>query len=138
MLYRVLANTITIGHLGFVLFALLGGLGVLRWPWLVWLHLPTVLWAAAVEIANWTCPLTPLEKRLRVKAGSAEYSGGFVEHYLLRRFFPTGVTRGVQTALGIIVIVVNLAVYGYVWHARHAPVGRMRDTTDEHHVVTDR
>jgi hypothetical protein len=31
---------------------------------------------------GWTCPLTPLENRLRKAAGELGYQGNFVDHYL--------------------------------------------------------
>jgi len=40
MPYGVLADIVLVLHLGFVLFVVLGGLLVLRWPGLAWLHVP--------------------------------------------------------------------------------------------------
>ena len=48
MLYRIAADAVLVVHFAFVLFALLGGLLVLRSPGLAWLHLPTIAWAAFV------------------------------------------------------------------------------------------
>lgn len=112
MVFRVLADAVVVLHLGFVAFVVLGGLLVLRWPRVAWLHLPCAAWGALIEFADWVCPLTPLENRLRVAGGGAGYSGGFVEQYLLGLLYPSGLTRGVQIALGIVVLLVNLAVYG--------------------------
>jgi hypothetical protein len=75
-------------------------------------HLPTAVWGALIEFQGWICPLTPLENSLRAAAGEAGYQGGFIEHYLLPVLYPAGLTRGVQLALGSVVIAVNLAVYG--------------------------
>jgi hypothetical protein len=107
----ILAQVVVALHVGFVLFVVLGGLLVLRWPWLAWLHLPAAVWGALIEFAGWVCPLTPLENSLRRASGSAEYAGGFVEHYFLPLLYPTGLTRGVQYVLGACVVVVNAAVY---------------------------
>lgn len=111
MPYRALADLVLVLHLAFVLFVVLGGLLVLRWPKLAWLHLPAAAWGALIELAGWICPLTPLEQRLRVLAGDAGYQGGFIEHYVTAWLYPGGLTRPVQLALGAAVIVVNLAVY---------------------------
>lgn len=105
-------------HFLFVVFVVLGGLLVLRWPWVAWIHLPTVAWGALIEFANWVCPLTPLEKALRERAGGGGYRGGFIEHYILPVLYPAGLTRTVQLVLGALVIVVNLAVYWVVWRRR--------------------
>ncbi|CAN5303541.1 DUF2784 domain-containing protein [soil metagenome] len=112
MIFRILADAVVVLHLGFVAFVVLGGLLVLRWPRLAWLHLPCAAWGALIEFADWVCPLTPLENRLRALGGEAGYAGGFVEEYLLGVLYPSGLTRGVQIALGIGVLAINLAVYG--------------------------
>lgn len=114
MVYGLLADLVVIVHFGFVVFAVLGGLPVLRWPKVAWVHLPAVAWAALIEFAGWICPLTPLENWFRAKSGSAGYASGFVEHYILPVLYPTGLTRGVQIALGLLVLAVNVAVYGWL------------------------
>ena len=124
MLYRLAADGVLVLHAGFVLFVVLGGLLVLRRPRLAWVHLPAAAWGAAIEFCGWTCPLTPLEQALRRRGGEAGYSGGFVEHYVVALLYPQGLTRGLQLALGLFVLAVNLAVYAWVWHRartrRHA------------------
>ena len=112
--YGFLADLVVGAHFLFVLFVVLGGLLVLRWPRVAYLHLPAAIWGAAIELAGWICPLTPLENWLRRQAGSAGYSGGFVEHYLLPILYPTDLNRDIQLLLGFLVIAVNLAIYGYV------------------------
>ena len=44
MLYRRAADAVLILHLAFVVFVALGGLLVLRWRRLAWLHVPVALW----------------------------------------------------------------------------------------------
>lgn len=117
MLYRILADLVVLVHFAFVLFVVLGGLLVLRWPRWVWVHVPAVVWGVLIEVFGWICPLTPLEVGLRRKAGSTGYEGGFVEHYILPVLYPAELTREVQWVLAGLVVVVNLAVYG-VWLAR--------------------
>jgi hypothetical protein len=110
----MLADIVVGFHVGFVLFVVLGGLLVLRWPRVAWLHLPAAVWGALIEFAGWVCPLTPLENRLRRASGASGYAGGFVEHYLLPVLYPAGLTRGVQYVLGAGVLAVNAAVYWWV------------------------
>ncbi|MDN0083684.1 DUF2784 domain-containing protein [Crenobacter sp. SG2305] len=112
MLERLAADAVVLIHVGFVLFVMLGGLLVLRWPRLAWLHLPAVAWGALVEFTGWICPLTPLEQSLRAAAGEAVYSGDFVDHYLIPLLYPAGLTRSIQLVLGAVVLLVNGAVYG--------------------------
>ena len=111
MPYRTLADLVLVFHLAFVLFVVLGGLLVLRWPKLAWAHLPAAGWGALIEFAGWICPLTPLEQRLRVLAGQAGYEGGFIEHYVTAWLYPSGLTRTVQLVLGAAVLALNLAIY---------------------------
>jgi hypothetical protein len=121
MVYRVLADVVVLVHLGFVLFAVLGGLMALRWKRCLWMHLPAVAWAAAIEFGGWICPLTPLENWLRMRSGMPGYDVGFVEHYLLPVLYPASLTRSVQIALGAGVLLVNVAIYRRVWR-RHQNV----------------
>lgn len=102
-------------HAAFIVFVLLGGLLVLRWRRLVWLHLPCVAWGILIELAGWICPLTPLENTLRAAAGSDGYETGFIEHYLGPLIYPAGLTSGIQYLLAAIVLLVNAAVYTRVW-----------------------
>jgi len=112
LIYRALADLVLVVHLLFVAFVVLGGLLVLRRPRLAWLHLPAAIWGVLIEFAGWVCPLTPLENSLRTRGGEAGYSGGFIEHYLTAALYPLGLTRGVQFVLGMLVLVLNLAIYG--------------------------
>lgn len=122
MLYRVIADVLVFIHLAFVGIVIFGGLLVKRWPRVAWIHVPCVLWGALVEFAGWICPLTPLENHFRDLGGEMGCSGGFVEHYLLPLIYPHGLTRTVQVLLGILVIVLNGAIYGYLIARRRSGV----------------
>lgn len=115
MPYRPLADLILIVHLAFVLFVVLGGFLVLRRPGLMWLHIPAVVWGALIEFVGLFCPLTPLEVALRELGGGTGYAGGFIEHYLAAALYPSGLSRGIQIALGSAVLALNAAIYGYLW-----------------------
>ena len=119
MWYRLLADAVLIIHLGFIAFVVLGGLLVLRWPRLAWLHLPTVAWGAGIEFSGSICPLTPLEIGLRARGGGTGYRGGFIEHYITALIYSEGLNRNQQVALGVFVLVLNAAVYGWLlWRRR--------------------
>jgi hypothetical protein len=113
-LYGALADLVVVVHFGFVLFVVLGGLLVLRWPRLAYLHVPTAVWGALIEFTGGVCPLTPLENSLRESAGGAGYQGSFIEHYILPILYPSALTRGIQLLLGSFVVVLNLAIYAYL------------------------
>jgi hypothetical protein len=111
MPYSLLADAVLIAHLLFILFVILGGLLVLRWPRLAWLHVPAVVWGIFVEFSGRICPLTPLENDLRQRGGEVGYSGGFVDHYITALIYPDGLSRTVQFVIGAVVIAVNASVY---------------------------
>ena len=115
MLFRLGADLVLMLHLSFVLFVLLGGFLLIRWPRLVWLHLPAVAWGAFVEFSGLICPLTPLENWLRTQAGEATYRGDFIVRYLSAILYPEALTHELQVAFGTAVIVVNMAIYGWLW-----------------------
>ena len=120
MAWRLAADALVVIHLGFILFVLLGGLLLLRWPRLIWMHLPAVAWGIVVECMHLGCPLTPWENQLRGMAGQAGYDGGFIEHYLIPLIYPAGLTPQIQIWLGAIVVLVNLTVYAWlIWRWRN-------------------
>jgi hypothetical protein len=106
-----MADTLLVLHGGFVLFVVAGGLLVLRWPWLAWLHLPAAVWGAVIELAGFVCPLTPLENAWRRAAGGTGYQDGFIEHYVTAALYPAGLTRSVQVVLGVLVLALNGWMY---------------------------
>ena len=112
MIYRALADLVLVVHLTFVLFVVLGGLLVLRWPRAAWLHIPAAIWGVMIEYTGWICPLTPLENSFRARGGEMGYSGGFIEHYIQPLLYPAGLTRGTQIVLGSFVLLLNLGAYG--------------------------
>lgn len=118
MMYPLLADLVLLLHFAFVLFALFGGLLVLRHKRVMWLHLPTLLWGVVVEWADLICPLTPLENALRLRGGELAYGGGFIEHYLSLLLYPDALTPDVRYLLGIMLIFVNVAIYARVMRHR--------------------
>lgn len=112
MLPALSSHFLILLHFGFILFVVLGGFLVLRWPRLAWAHLPALFWGALIELSGrFTCPLTPLENELLRAAGRAGYEGGFIEHYILPLIYPPGLTREVQITLGILVLAINAITY---------------------------
>ena len=115
MFFRLLADLVVLTHLAFIVFVVGGGLIALRWRWVPWVQVPAALWGAVIEVGGWICPLTPLEIGLRERAGEAGYAGGFVEHYVLPVVYPGSLTRGVQIALAVILVIANGLIYLWVW-----------------------
>ncbi len=118
MLSQLTGDLVVVIHFLFILFVILGGLLVLRWPRFVYLHIPAALWGAIVEIQGWICPLTPLEHHLRQAAGHGVYRQGFIDHYIMPLVYPPGLTREVQIVLGVLVVVVNISLYAFIFHKK--------------------
>ena len=114
MPFGILADIVVLSHLFFVLFALFGAVLIIWWRRVIWLHPPAVFWAIWIELTGRICPLTPLENWLRNRGGQGGYRGDFVENYLMPVLYPVGLTRHIQILLGILVIIINTALYGYI------------------------
>ncbi len=114
MFYRAFADFVVVVHLAFIVFVVLGGLFALRWRLGPVVHLPAALWGVYIELSGGLCPLTPLENKLRQAAGSAGYSGGFVEHYVVPIVYPAALSEQLQIVLASLVIVANTLVYSFV------------------------
>lgn len=117
MIYRFLAELVLVFHFCFVLFVALGAVLMLRWPSVLWLHLPAFIWGILVQCFFWTCPLTPLENWLRQLGGQSGYAGGFLDHYISSVLY-ANVTRQFQAALGLLLIGLNVLIYWFVLRRR--------------------
>jgi hypothetical protein len=117
MFYRLLADAVLVIHFIFIAFAVIGA-ALLLWRhiprWVALVHLGCAAWASYVMFSGRICPLTPLENQLRQLGGEAGYSGGFIERYLLSIIYPAGITREVQTLLGVSVLLINIVIYAWV------------------------
>ena len=118
-MHLLFAELIVILHLLFIVFAMFGGLLVIKWPRLVWLHIPVVAWGALTEFLGLICPLTPLEIWLRQQAGVDSYQGGFISHYLVPLIYPPGLTPGMQWLLGGGLVLFNILIYAWVYRRGH-------------------
>ena len=115
----LLADLVLIVHSLFIVFVIFGGLFVLKWHKVMWIHIPCAIWGVLIEFFGWICPLTYLENYLRELANINRYETSFIQHYLLPVIYPPGLTVDIQILLGVFVIVMNLVIYLIVWHYRH-------------------
>ena len=114
--YRVLARSIAALHTAYVIFAVLGGLLVLRWPSLLAVHMLAVLWALATLFLDFGCWLTQWEKALWRRGGVEPYPEGFLQHHVLHSNFTAERSRLYHAMLGGVVLVLNAVVYSLlVW-----------------------
>lgn len=114
LIYSILADIVIFVHFLFIIFVVLGGLLVVKWSWIKFIHIPAAIWGALIEIQSWVCPLTPLEVRFKMKAGESIYEGGFIEHYIMPIIYPPGINRKMQIILATVVIVINLGIYSWI------------------------
>jgi hypothetical protein len=117
MIYRNLADLVFILHFCYVVFVIFGGLLILRWRWIFWIHLPAVIWAVIVEFFQLHCPLTTWENHLKQLGGGQGYEGGFIEYYVSAILYMP-ITPQIQIMLGVLVILINSVVYSYVFRSR--------------------
>jgi hypothetical protein len=120
MRYRLGADLVLFAHFLFAAFAVFGGFLCVRDLAWAWVHVPVVLWSAIVNLMGWTCPLTPMEKALRIRAGQTGYPGGFIQHYIGRAVYPRGMPRRLSLIAGISILAWNVLVYAMVlaWSQR--------------------
>ena len=125
--WAILADAVLLLHGAFIAWVALGALAVWRWPRLVWAHLPALAWGVWIELSGRLCPLTALEDELRHRAGQQGQPGGFVERTLLPLLYPDALTRPTQWMLAAGVVLVNAALYAWIWRRRrrisHPPPG---------------
>lgn len=110
----IAADIVLAFHFIFAAFAVFGGFLVLLDWRVVFIHLPAVIWSSVVNLANWTCPLTPLEKELRQRAGQQTSDGTWTQNYIEPLVRPLGMPRRLELVAGISVVVWNVIVYGIV------------------------
>lgn len=115
MFFALAADLLIIVHLGFIGFVMLGGFMLLKWRWLIFVHLPAVLWGVLLEFQGWICPLTPLEQALRRMSGQHGYTGGFIQHYILPVIYPPALNEDIQLILGVLLILINVIIYLWVF-----------------------
>ncbi|MFC1488520.1 DUF2784 domain-containing protein [Thermodesulfobacteriota bacterium] len=114
MYYSFFSDIVVLLHFIYVIFAVTGGILLIWWRKMIWLHLPAAIWAALISFTGWICPLTYLENWLRLQGGKTGCSGGFVIKYIEPVLYPAGLTYFHQMVIGIIVVVLNMAIYGYI------------------------
>ena len=129
MWYRVAADAVLVVHLLFIGFVVGGVFLAWRWPRVIWVQLPAMVYGALIEFVGFTCPLTPLQNYLQHRAGEAGYSGGFISHYLIQ-WISAGLTGGNRTALGLFVLLVAAIGYGGYLRRRQVPLNAWQPATE--------
>jgi hypothetical protein len=103
-LYTTVVAVTAAVHFAFVAYGVLGGFLAIRWPRSIWLHVPVVVWCVAIEVVDFVCPLTALERWARVGAGMPPLpADGFIDYYITGVWYPA---RYEYLVLGVVLLVV--------------------------------
>jgi hypothetical protein len=102
--FEIVVAVTVAAHFSFVGYGVIGGFLTLRWPRTIWLHVPVVIWCVAIEIVDFVCPLTALERWARARAGMSPLpSDGFIDHYVTGVWYPASAEHLV---LGLVLVTV--------------------------------
>jgi Protein of Unknown function (DUF2784) len=88
-LYVAIVVLTAAAHFAFIGYMVIGGFLALRWPRTIWLHVPAAIWGIAIEVFDFTCPLTWLERWARARAAMSPLApNGFIDHYITGVWYP--------------------------------------------------
>ena len=109
--YGLGANLTLVVHFTFIVFVIFGALLVFASKKIAFIHVPSVIYGACIELFHFVCPLTYLENWFLRKAGMKSYSSSFVEHYLIPIVYPDNLSDEIQFYLGFLLILTNIVIY---------------------------
>ena len=110
-MYLLGAQFTLILHFLFIVFVCFGAYLVAFRPYLVFFHIPSVVWGVYLEFTSSKCPLTYLENYFLKKANLNSYPEGFLQKYIFNTIYPINLNAEIQSFLAIILIVVNIILY---------------------------
>lgn len=110
-----LAGVVVLVHLGYLVYATVGGFLALRSLMWLWPHLLSTVWSVAVTLTPLNCPLTALEKWLIRLDGRVPYDDSFTAYYLRDSLYPASY----EVPIWVGMIAVALLSYVMVIAARH-------------------
>lgn len=104
-MFRALADAVVVVHFAFVVFVAIGGLIAWRWPWVLVVHVPAVVWALGIVTVGYDCPLTSLERYFRRLGGEQVPRRGFIDRYIEGVIFPGRLTPLLRVVVALLIIV---------------------------------
>ena len=113
-MYELAADLTLIVHFAFIIFVVFGALLFFVSTKIIYVHVPALIWGIYIELTHSVCPLTYLENWFLQKANLTTYSQGFIQNYLVPIVYPKNLTEDLQTYLAIVLIVVNMILYGSI------------------------
>ena len=111
MYYGLGANLTLAVHFTFIVFVIFGALLVFASKKIAFIHIPSVIYGAYIELSHSVCPLTYLENWFLRKAGMKSYSNSFIEQYIIPTVYPNNLTVELQFYLGFLLIFTNIVLY---------------------------
>ena len=130
-LYSLLADTILVIHVSFVVFVVFGFMLILlgllaRWSWIHnrkfrITHLGAIGYVVLQAWFGQLCPLTVWENELRRRAGQSDYAETFIEHWLHEVLFYQAepwLFTTIYTCFGALVVLVWLQIGRAWWRER--------------------
>ena len=111
MYYGLGANLTLAVHFTFIVFVIFGALLVFASKKIAFIHIPSVIYGACIELFHFAFPLTYLENWFLRKAGMKSYSNSFIEQYLMPIVYPDNLTAELQFYLGFLLIFTNIIIY---------------------------
>ncbi len=113
-MWTLLAWSTVAGHVAYLTYQTLGGLlGLRSRLWLI-PHLGCVVWGVGIVVIQGSCPVTRLEKWLRVQGGGSAYPGSFLDHYLFGHLLPNG-TQALVYGLHLVIIIATYVIVVRAW-----------------------
>lgn len=110
-IYAAAAVLVAAVHFAFIAYMVTGGLLAQRWPRSIWLHVAAVTWGVAIEVIDFVCPLTWLERWARSKAGMAPMpADGFIDHYMTGVMYPAS-DANLVLALALLVVLSSWVMF---------------------------
>lgn len=106
-------NFTLIIHFLWIVFVIIGGLLVLKWPRLFWFHGGALCFSLILNVFGLYCPLTYLENYLYTLSGKGPlYDDSFLIHYINALIYPNLNQDFLRT--GEIIFVLIYAIF-YLW-----------------------
>ena len=93
------ARLVALTHFAFVAFLISGGPISRRFSRVRPVHIATIAITAAINLTASDCPLTVLEMNLLRASGRVPYDTGFISHYFVEPFHPSGIDGRVNLVL---------------------------------------
>jgi len=111
MLYRIAADIIVVVHLLWIIFLSFGAFIGRKHKWVKRMHIGGIVFAFAIQIFGWFCPLTHFEIWLRrMHDPSQSYSGSFIIYYAEKIIY-INLNPKIILALTIVLALISVRLY---------------------------